>query len=66
MAAYDNPRFLSNQALYQALVPNAPMDLETFTAGVNQVTKSMIQASAAQMTLEATYLLTGGQDNGED
>ena len=58
-AAYDSPRFLTNQALYQLLVPDAPQDFESFARRIQKVDRQAVQKAAAGMQLQATYFLTG-------
>lgn len=58
-AAYDSPRFLTNQALYRLLVPDAPQDFESFASRIQAVDRQAVQQAAAAMKLQATYFLTG-------
>jgi len=59
VAGVDSPRFLSNQALFKALTPSAPTELDRYIHNVQAVTRQQVQAAAKNMTLQATYLLTG-------
>ena len=58
-AAYDSPRFLTNQALYQLLVPDAPQNFDEFAQRIKAVDRQAVQQAAADMKLQATYFLTG-------
>ncbi|KRM87754.1 EF-P 5-aminopentanol modification-associated protein YfmF [Lacticaseibacillus thailandensis] len=58
-SALDSQRFLMNQALTSALQPAAALDLPTFTARVQAVTKADVAAAAATFKLQAVYLLDG-------
>lgn len=58
-SALDSQRFLMNQALTAALQPAAAIDLATFSARVEAVTREDVAAAAATFKLQAVYFLDG-------
>ncbi|KRN28459.1 metalloprotease [Lactobacillus selangorensis] len=58
-SALDSPRYLTSQAFYKTLVPEAVIDAHTFEKGILQVTAQQVQERAQTIRLQAIYFLEG-------